>query len=242
MIGHRLAVAQHPDPVQAGDDLDPAADHRRVDGVVVGVQPDVVVAGQPGRGPPPGRRGDRRQRQHRRLVGGDPVGRGAAQRPPRPGVDQRQPVLQLGVEVRRAGERPAGQERAFQVVMGPLDQPLGLRVGGLADHHLGPQRAAERLALGGQLGPARPATGRSRPPRPTPAPAAPPPARRSAATSPRTGPPRCRDGISTASSHRAYPVIIVSTGSCAGLRTCPQPTGTVTGGNQKSHWAISPAT
>ena len=34
---------------------------------------------------------------------------------------------------------------------------------------------------------------------------------------------------------------MVSTGSCAGRRTCPQPTGSLTGGNQKSHWAISPA-
>jgi hypothetical protein len=35
-------------------------------------------------------------------------------------------------------------------------------------------------------------------------------------------------------------VIIVSTGSCAGLRTCPHPTGSRTGGNHRSHWAISP--
>ena len=132
VVGDGPAVAERPDPVQVGDDLDPAADHGRVDRVVVGVQPDVVVARQPGRGPPPGRRGDRRQRQHRRLVRGDPVGRGAAQRPPRPGVHQREPVLQLGVEVGRAGERPAGQERALQVVVGPLDDALGLRLGGLA--------------------------------------------------------------------------------------------------------------
>ena len=47
-----LAVAEDPHPVEVGDDLDPASDHRRMDRVVVGVQPDVVVAGQPGRGPP----------------------------------------------------------------------------------------------------------------------------------------------------------------------------------------------
>jgi len=34
---------------------------------------------------------------------------------------------------------------------------------------------------------------------------------------------------------------MVSTGSCAGRRTCPHPTGSMTGGNHKSHWAISPA-
>ena len=35
------------DPVQIGDHLRPPADHCRVDGVVVGIQAHVVVAGQP---------------------------------------------------------------------------------------------------------------------------------------------------------------------------------------------------
>ena len=39
-----------------------------------------------------------------------------------------------------------------------------------------------------------------------------------------------RDGISSPVSHRAYPVTIVRTGYCAGLRTCPHPTGTIIGG------------
>jgi hypothetical protein len=34
---------------------------------------------------------------------------------------------------------------------------------------------------------------------------------------------------------------MVSTGSCTGRRTCPHPTGTITGVNQKSDCAISPA-
>jgi hypothetical protein len=50
-----------------------------------------------------------------------------------------------------------------------------------------------------------------------------------------------RVGMSTPISQREYPHTIVSTGSCTGRRTCPHPTGTMTGGNQKSHWAISPA-
>ena len=50
-----------------------------------------------------------------------------------------------------------------------------------------------------------------------------------------------RVGISSAISQREYAQTIVSTGSCAGLRACPNPAGTVTGGNQESHWAISPA-
>src|SRR5215207_4758209 len=34
---------------------------------------------------------------------------------------------------------------------------------------------------------------------------------------------------------------MVSTGSCAAVRICPNPTGNLIGGNQKSHCAISPA-
>ena len=47
MIGDQLAVTERPDPPQPGDDFYPPSDHGRVHGVVVGVQPDVVVAGQP---------------------------------------------------------------------------------------------------------------------------------------------------------------------------------------------------
>jgi hypothetical protein len=35
---------------------------------------------------------------------------------------------------------------------------------------------------------------------------------------------------------------MVSTGSCMAVRACPNPTGTSISGNQKSCWAISPAT
>ena len=51
----------------------------------------------------------------------------------------------------------------------------------------------------------------------------------------------CRDGISAAARCREYPHAIVSTGNCLAVRDCPNPTGSVTGGNQKSCWAISPA-
>jgi hypothetical protein len=49
-----------------------------------------------------------------------------------------------------------------------------------------------------------------------------------------------RVGINTPDSHREYPVTIVKTGSCVGLRTWPNPTGSWIGGNQKSHCPISP--
>ena len=81
--------------------------------------------------------------------------------------------------------------------MGPLDQALGLRVGRLADEHLGAQRAAEGLALAGQLGcAAAPPADRALPvPHQHPRHRA--RALDAAATSRRTGPPPARDGIST---------------------------------------------
>jgi hypothetical protein len=51
-----------------------------------------------------------------------------------------------------------------------------------------------------------------------------------------------RVGISSAEAHREYPNTIVSTGSRLAVRACPNPTGSVAGGNQKSHCATSPAT
>ena len=50
-----------------------------------------------------------------------------------------------------------------------------------------------------------------------------------------------RVGIKIADNHREYPHTIVNTGSGIGVRLWPNPTGTVIGGNHKSHCAISPA-
>ena len=123
-------VAEHPHPVQVGGHLDAPADHRRVHRVVVGVQPHVVVAGQPrgGRHPVTGATGGRASIAARsaaiRSAGAQPSARRGRV------FASASHCRELGVEVRRAGEHPAGQERALQVVMGPLDQPLGFRVGG----------------------------------------------------------------------------------------------------------------
>ena len=106
MAGDQMPVAEHPHPGQVSGHLDAPADHRRVHGVVVGVQPHVVVAGQPRRVPPPGHRRHRRQGQHRRLVGVDPVRGPAPQRAMVAGVRRGQPRLELGVEVRQARRRP----------------------------------------------------------------------------------------------------------------------------------------
>jgi hypothetical protein len=150
VVGDELATAERTDAVEVGGDLHPAADRRRVDRVVVAVQPHVVVTGQPQRRPPPGRRRDRRQGQHRGTIGVDPVRRRAAQRAAVPLVGQREPAGELGVEVRRRGEHPAGQERGLQVAVGALHQALGLRIARLADHDLGAEHPTERVRGLGQ--------------------------------------------------------------------------------------------
>jgi len=76
------AVADGSDAAQVDNDLDPAADYGRVDRVVVGVDPHVVVPGQPRAPSPADGRRDWRQGNHRSLVGSDPLGRSAAQHPP----------------------------------------------------------------------------------------------------------------------------------------------------------------
>jgi hypothetical protein len=137
MVGDQPPVTECLDSVQVGADLDAAADDCRVDRVVVAVQAHVVVTRQPQRAAPPGHRSNGWEGQHRRPVSADPVGRGTAQHPPRPLVDQPEPVAKLGVEVSRRGEAAAGQERGLQIAIGPLDQPLGLRIARVADQHLG---------------------------------------------------------------------------------------------------------
>lgn len=58
-------------------------------------------------------------------VGVDPVGRASLQGAVDAPVGLGRPVGQLDVEVGRRGEHPAGQERGFQMAVGPLDRPLG---------------------------------------------------------------------------------------------------------------------
>src|SRR2546423_14346137 len=103
MIGDELALADSPDSIQVGDDLDPPADHTGVDRVVVAIQADVVIARQPQRGSPSSRRRDWRHSKHSPPVGGDPTGRGAAPPPPGPGAVPPRPAGGAGAEVLRAG-------------------------------------------------------------------------------------------------------------------------------------------
>ena len=185
--------------------LDPPADHRRVHRVVVAVQPHVVVPRQPGRRPPPGRRRDRRQRQHRGPVGGRPVGRRAAQRPRAAGCSPA-PASRRSWVLKSAGrgERAPGQERGLQVAVGPLDQALGLRVA-RAGRCITLMPSVPRNAWHslGQLGPpAAPAPDRALAV-PDQQPAAPHPAARSAATCPANrSARRAGTGSSRADSHR----------------------------------------
>ena len=131
-------------------DVDEPADHGRVHRVVVAGDPDVVVAGQTDPLRSADCRRDRRQRFHRRDVGDDPQVGLFPGAPQQPRVGSGQPLRQLGVVIGRAGERAAGHERRFQEPVGPLHQPLGLRV---PRRHLmdpGPQSAGERAGADGQ--------------------------------------------------------------------------------------------
>lgn len=110
VIGDGLAVTEHRDPIEIRDDLDTPADHRRVHRVIVGVQPDVVIARQPGVVAPPHLRNHRRQRQHRLAVRADPIGRRAPQHAALSRVDHGQSLAKLVVEIARAGEGSAGQK------------------------------------------------------------------------------------------------------------------------------------
>ena len=67
--------------VEVDADLDPPADRPGVHRVVAGVDPHVMVAGDPGREPQRRIGQHRRERHHRPAVLDDPIGRPAAQRP-----------------------------------------------------------------------------------------------------------------------------------------------------------------
>jgi NAD(P)-dependent dehydrogenase (short-subunit alcohol dehydrogenase family) len=95
-------------------------------------------------------------------VGGDPIGRGAPERAPRPRVHQGQPLLQLGVEVIRRGELSAGQERGLQIVVRSLDQSLWPRDRPACRRSPSPPACRETPGTRGSVRPSRPASGRSR--------------------------------------------------------------------------------
>ena len=116
-ISDRL-LRRFPDAVSTGVDLDPAPDHGRVDRVVVGIEPDVVVPRQAGRGPPADLRRDRRQRQHRRPVRardrGIRVGREID------GVDAQDRPVPRNFEVVSRGGQYADRCRGVEDVPDPL--------------------------------------------------------------------------------------------------------------------------
>ena len=99
VVGDDRALARYPDPVQVGVDLDSPSDHGGVDGVVVGVDADVVVARKAQALAPADLGRDRRQGHHGGLVRCDPVRRRAAQHPHPTRVGLRHPLAQLAVEV-----------------------------------------------------------------------------------------------------------------------------------------------
>jgi hypothetical protein len=107
---------------------------------------------------------------------------------------------ELSFEVRRAGERAVGQERAFEIVVCPLDHALRT-IGRLAHDDLRGQPAAECLAIRRELRLARlpPADRRPRPGNGTAT------SRSTSCHSPANSFSALRDSISLADSHREYP-------------------------------------
>jgi hypothetical protein len=79
MFGDHRAGAPYLDPVKVAVDLDAPTHRDRMHRVVIAVQADVVIARQPGSSISTRCFARRRQGQHRRLVGLDPVGWAAAQ-------------------------------------------------------------------------------------------------------------------------------------------------------------------
>lgn len=97
----RSAVQADGDGFEVGADIDEPADGLRVNGVVGGSHPDVVVPREPDPRGEAGDRWNRWQRQHGRFVRSEQVRRAGAGPPDQPGVGLRQPLTELGVEVLR---------------------------------------------------------------------------------------------------------------------------------------------
>ncbi len=131
-----------PDP-----DLDPAPGQARVERVVVAVPVQVGLGRHP-HDEAAVEVGHRlRQRPHPLPLLGEPLGRPGADRAQEAPGDPPLPGVELGLEVLGRGEAPAGLEVGLQEALVALDDPLGLRVAGLAEDPADRQGAAE----GGEL-------------------------------------------------------------------------------------------
>lgn len=75
MVGDHRSPTVDFDPVKSSTDVDYAADPGGVDGVVAGIETDVVVVPEPDQGPPTQLQREREQRQHNRQVPSDQVDR-----------------------------------------------------------------------------------------------------------------------------------------------------------------------
>ena len=125
MVGDHPAVAEHLDPVQVGDDLDPAADH-----ATGGPSSRCSPGGRSGRGPA----GSRTATRSRAGSAAAPASRARSAAIRSVGAHpnaRRRRVLTISsqpcswvLKSAGPGERPAGQEGALQVVVGPFDDTL----------------------------------------------------------------------------------------------------------------------
>src|SRR4029450_12204460 len=240
VVGDRLPITPDPHAIQVGGHLDAAADDAGMHGVVVGVQAHVVIAGQPHARAPPGSRRDRRQAQHRGPVGVDTVGRCTPERAMPPPIRPLQPASELRVEVRRRDKAAAGRNEVSRYPLARSTSPLASGSAGSKITTFAPSTPRNACVASVSTVTRR----RRLPTAPSPSHTnvwAPPPSSASSCHQPANRSSAVRDGTNLALSHREYPVTMTRTGRLAPLRVCPDPTGSGTAGNQKSHCASSPA-
>ena len=101
VAAHDMAVAVDHHLIRACRDVDEPADYPRIHRIVDGVDAYVVVTGQSDPLTESDRRSDRRQRQHRQVVGFEQIDRATPDGTHRAVVAPDQPGSKLRIEVRR---------------------------------------------------------------------------------------------------------------------------------------------
>ena len=123
-------------------DLDTPAGEARVQRVVVAIDPDQWLLGNP-RHPTPVRVDASPGRAAERPLGGQPLGRDTTDRAMRPAVHLLGPAVQLVLEVQVVCEEPARLEVELKEPVLTLELPLRLRITGIEDDPADLQLAAE---------------------------------------------------------------------------------------------------
>jgi len=100
---------------------------------------------------PPHFRSHRRHCHHRMMVRPDPISRGAPQPPDASARWRSAATYAADIEIAWATGGSTRQKRTLQIVMGPFDDALMLRLTWFEHDDFGSQHTAEPLAVPGQL-------------------------------------------------------------------------------------------